>query len=140
MTEIRMSANDIEITIKGESEHFFDQDLFTKAVVTLIEQADIHGWEKHNAERGRNPNALGDFCAAVLTAVAHLYVRESPVPEDYEPAEVQLSDSAYVPPRKHAHEILTGLIEDLRESDYLNEEVTSDYSEDDDDFFTLSSK
>lgn len=43
--EIIINQNDLEITIKGESNHFFGQDLHTKAVITLIEEADVHGWE-----------------------------------------------------------------------------------------------
>ena len=46
--EINIRQDDLEITIKGKSEHFFGEDLHTKAVITLIQEADVHGWEKHN--------------------------------------------------------------------------------------------
>ena len=40
-----MSHHDLEIIIKGKSQDFFAQDLHTKAVPTLIEEADVGGWE-----------------------------------------------------------------------------------------------
>jgi hypothetical protein len=64
MGEITIEHSDIQITISGESEHFSGKDLYTKAVVTLIEEADIHGWEKHESSQGTNEDVLGTFCSA----------------------------------------------------------------------------
>jgi len=64
MGEITIEHSDIQITISGESEHFSGKDLYTKAVVTLIEEADIHGWEKHESSQGTNEGVLGTFCSA----------------------------------------------------------------------------
>ncbi|HEX8174112.1 MAG TPA: hypothetical protein VF543_03215 [Pyrinomonadaceae bacterium] len=123
MDKIIINNNGIGITIEGESEHFFGQDLYTKAVVTLIEGADTHGWEKHNFEHGTNEDALGEFCAAVLTAVTRLYASEAGLPEDEE-IELPPLGTVGIPQRKPVHQILSQMIEHLRESDYLNEVIS----------------
>lgn len=116
----------IEIIIEGDSEHFFGQDLHTKAVVTLIEEADTHGWEKHNLEHGMNGDALGEFCAAVLSAVTRLYALEASLPED-EHIEIVPLGKVNVPQRKPVHEVLLQVITYLREGDYLNEEISGGF-------------
>jgi hypothetical protein len=123
MNTITINHDDIKITIEGASEHFFDQDLYTKAIVTLIEEADAHGWEKHNLERGMNEDTLGEFCATILTAVTRLYASEAGLPED-EQIELPSLGKVNIPQRKPAHQVLTQIIEYLRESDYLNDEIS----------------
>lgn len=119
-----ISSNDgIRITIGGDSEHFFGQDLYTKAIVTLIEEADTHEWEKHNLEHGLNEDALGEFCATVLTAVTRLYASEAGLPED-EQIELPPLGRVSIPQRKPAHQLLSQIIKYLRESNYLNEEIS----------------
>lgn len=120
--KIDIRHDDIEITIEGSSDHFFGQDLHTRAVVTLIEGADMGGWEKYNLEQGTNDDALGEFCAAVLMAATRLYASEAGLPED-ELIELPSLGTVGVPQRKPAHQILTQMIGHLRESGYLNDEI-----------------
>lgn len=81
MASIEMNGVNLKISIEGESEHFFGQDLYTKAVIYLIEEADTGGWEKHNIENGRKPDAEGEFCSAVLSAVGRHYMTTGLNPE-----------------------------------------------------------
>lgn len=117
--EITISHKDIEITVKGKSEHFFGQDLHTKAVITLIEEADVGGWEKHN---DGETDPLSDFCAAILTGVTKLYAYEGNLPED-EKANVPLLGEILLPQSKPVHEVLIQIIGYLRESGYLTHPV-----------------
>ena len=81
MASIEMNGDNLKIFIEGPSDHFFGQDLYTKAVVHLIEEADTGGWEKHNIEQAKNPDAEGAFCSAVLSAVARHYMANGLNPE-----------------------------------------------------------
>jgi hypothetical protein len=81
MAAIEMNGDDLKILIEGQSDHFFAQDLYMKAVVHLIEEADTGGWEKHNIEQNKNPDAEGAFCSAVLSAVARHYMASGLNPE-----------------------------------------------------------
>lgn len=123
MSKIIVNHDGIEIIIEGSSEHFFGQDLYTKAVATLIEEADTHGWEKHNLEHGTNGDALSEFCATVLTAVTRLYASEAGLPED-EQSELPPLGIVDVPQLKPTHQVLTQMIEYLRESGYLKDEIS----------------
>ena len=81
MAFIEINADNLKIFIEGPSDHFFAQDLYTKAVVHLIEEADTGGWEKHNTEHGKNFDAEGAFCSAVLSAAARHYMASGLNPE-----------------------------------------------------------
>src|SRR6185295_2537970 len=124
MSEIRIHHDDITITIKGPSNHFFGQDLYTKAAVSLIEEADIHGWEKHNLEHGGGENTLAEFCSAILSALTRVYADEAISPYD-EQAELPQIGRIYLPGNKPLHEIVLEMVEYLRNQGYLNDEVTS---------------
>lgn len=117
--EITINHNDLEITIKGESKHFFAQDLHTKAIVTLIEEADVGGWEKHN-DSEKDP--LSDFCAAILTAVTRLYAHEGNLP-DHEKANVPILGEVFLPQSKPVYEVLIQIIGYLRDSGYLTRKI-----------------
>lgn len=123
MGAIRINHNDIRITIKGESKHFFCKDLYTNAVVSLIEEADIHGWEKHDISHGSNEDALSNFCAAILKAIARVYADETDV-GDGESGKIPLLGNISLPKSTPVHEILLGMIGSLREYGYLNDEIT----------------
>jgi hypothetical protein len=123
MGEITIEHSDIQITISGESEHFFGKDLHTKAVATLIEEADIHGWEKHESSQGTNEDVLGTFCAAVLEAIARVYAEETDV-GDGESRNIPLIGNVSLPKNTPIHEILTEMINSLRQSGFLNNEMT----------------
>jgi hypothetical protein len=127
MDEINVSGNGVEISITGDSEHFFGQDLHTRAVVTLIEMADVGGWEKHNAEHGMNPDALGEFCAVVLSAVTRLYAAHTGLPED-EPTQLPPLGKIGIPQSQPVHEIAFLMIRHLRDGGYLNEEISGSMS------------
>jgi hypothetical protein len=81
VASIEMNGDNLKISIQGQSDHFFVQDLYIKAVVHLIEEADTGGWEKHNIEHGKNPDTEGAFCSAVLSAVARHYIASGLNPE-----------------------------------------------------------
>lgn len=74
---IELYSDDLEISIRGESDHFFRRDLYERAVTHLIEEADIHGWGKDDVENGGDYTALEDFCLSVLTALAGRYKFEA---------------------------------------------------------------
>ena len=124
MAEIRINHNDIEITIKGQSNHFFCQDLYTTAVVCLIEEADIHGWEKHNLEQSGSENTLAGFCAAILSALTRVYADEAMLPYD-EQAELPPLGRISLPGNKPLHEIVSEMVKHLRDQGYLKTEITS---------------
>ena len=123
MGAITISHKDIRVTIEGESEHFFCNDLYTGAIVSLIEQADVHGWEKHDDLYGSNENTLDRFCAVILQAIARVYANETDV-GDGESEQIPLVGSVLLPKGTPVHEILSGMVVNLRESGFLNEEVT----------------
>ena len=123
MAAITINHNDIRITIEGESEHFFCKDLYTNAVVSLIEEADIHGWEKHDGSHGSNEDALSTFCTAILQAIARVYADETDV-GDGESGKIPLLGNVLLPKSTPVHEILLGMIVSLRENGYLNGEIT----------------
>lgn len=81
VASIEMHSDNLKISIEGQSDHFFAEDLYTKAVVHLIEAADTGGWEKHNIEHGKNPDPEGAFCSAVLSAVVRHYMASGLNPE-----------------------------------------------------------
>jgi hypothetical protein len=123
MGEIRINQKDIEITIKGQSNHFFGQDLYTKAVVARIEDADIHGWEKHNLEQDGSEDALAEFCAAILSALSRVYADEAILPYD-EPAELPPFGRIFLPGNKPLHDIVLEMVKHLRDQGYLKDEIT----------------
>ena len=123
MGAITIHHNDIKITIEGESKHFFGKDLYTNAVVSLIEEADVHGWEKHDSSHGGSEDALSTFCAAILEAIARLYADRTDV-GDRESGEIPLLGNISLPQRTSVHGMLLGMIGSLRESGYLNNEIT----------------
>jgi hypothetical protein len=105
MSKITIEHDDIRISIKGDSEHFFCQDLYTRAVMLLINEADVHGWQKHNIEHGLSSESLFDFSVAVLVALTRLWMDDGVPP---------LGDIS-----KPVHEILNEMIGDLRKNGYL---------------------
>lgn len=123
MDQITINHDNIKIIIEGSSEHLSGQDLYTRAIVTLIKEADTHGWEKYNLEYNISGDALGEFCATVLMAVTRLYASEAGLPED-EQIELPSLGKVSVPQRKPAHQVLTQIIDYLRESDYLKDEIS----------------
>jgi hypothetical protein len=126
MDQITINHDNIKIIIEGSSEHFSGQDLYVRAIVTLIEEADTHGWEKYNLEHNISGDALGEFCATLLTTVTRLYASEAGLPED-EQLEMPHLGRMSVPQRKPVHQVLTQIIEYLREGDYLKDEISGGF-------------
>jgi hypothetical protein len=120
MGEIFIHQDDIDITIQGESERSFGQDLYTQAVITLIEEADVGGWEK-DSDAGE-ANALSDFCAAILSAVTKLYAGEGLLTRD-EQAEIPRLGKIFIPTNRPIHEVLLEMIGYIRNEGYLTEEI-----------------
>ena len=93
MAEIIVKHPGLKITIEGKFGGLSEQELYTRAVVSLIRQAKIKEWQiicdEENdaideevydiAEYYRD--ALDEFCSAVLIAVAHLHRAEDKYPE-----------------------------------------------------------
>ena len=80
---------DLHITIRGPASQFFASDLYTQAVVALIQDADTDGWEKHQLDRG---GAMGDaadqFYAAIFGAIARHAAQSGAWPEGMTVAEL----------------------------------------------------
>ena len=66
--EISIQAGDLHITIAGPSGQWDARDLYTMAVVALIQDADTSFWQKLG-----NFDADESFYAAVFAAVARQY-------------------------------------------------------------------
>jgi hypothetical protein len=69
-------AGDLCIRLRDKSEES-GRSLYARALTYLIEQADIHGWEKEAIEEGGDPRALEHFCSDVLAALARSYKWEA---------------------------------------------------------------
>jgi hypothetical protein len=70
MKSFDIHNGDLHIVISGPSAQFFGSDLYTQAIIELIQEADTNGWEKHQMERGASfGDAENQFYAAVLGAV-----------------------------------------------------------------------
>ncbi len=88
----------LKITSQSEYKSHLGSHLLKDALVSLIEDADLTGWEKNAGEL-----APQEFFAAILGAVAHRYNADLPQPMD---------DVA-------SHTILQDLIDQLQSEDYL---------------------
>jgi hypothetical protein len=106
-----MNSANLRISIEGPSDHFFGQDLYTNAVVHLIEEADTGGWEKHNIEHGKDSDPEGAFCSAVLSAVVRHYMASGLNPE-FE--------------GKTAYEVLPSIIKYLHDGGHLRDIMGGD--------------
>lgn len=80
---------DLHITITGPSAQFFGSDLYTQAVVALIQDADTDGWEKHQISRGGAMGEAADqLYAAIFGAVARHAAQSDTWPEGMTVAEL----------------------------------------------------
>jgi hypothetical protein len=120
MGKIIIHNKDMRILITGDAEDFFASDLHTRAVTALITDADVGGWDK--LDRDLPSDALSQFLAAVLEAVAQKYSFENEVPS-YESVDVPQLGTIGLPESKPAHEILFEIIENLRQVGYLNRAI-----------------
>ena len=113
MKQIEIMDNGLTITIEGKSEDFWCQDLYIKAVTTLIENADIDGWVKHNEDW----DALEKFYVSILNSMARTYLRACDFPLD----EKGLS----------AHAVVSEFLKDFKNNSQLNKPILdSDLYED----------
>jgi hypothetical protein len=71
MGEINVRNNNLEITIEGKSDDFYCQDLYMKAVTTLIEEASTEDWDA--------PESLYTLA---LSSIARAYLRDCDFPLD----------------------------------------------------------
>jgi hypothetical protein len=76
MIEQTFEDGDLCISLRDESEESA-RTLYARALTYLIEEADIHGWEKEAIEEGGDPRALEHFCCDVLAALARSYTWEA---------------------------------------------------------------
>lgn len=93
---------DLSITIEGNSDDFFHQDLYTNAIVALIEEADVSGWIKHYDDFDISQN----FNIAVLKAL----IRNNAIEWDYS------NDLSY-------NDALVQIIDDLKNNPQLEENI-----------------
>lgn len=106
--EIKMRyADDLEIMIQGYSEDFFCQDLYTKAVETLIEEADVDGWAKHHDDM----DAYENFSVSVLMSATRAYIRQIDHPS--------LDNLTY-------REAFLRMVDDLKNNSRFNEKINLD--------------
>jgi len=90
VSTIKLTMGDLSITIEGKSDDFFHQDLYTNAIVTLIEEADVSGWIKHHDDFDISQN----FNISVLKALIRNNAIEWDYPDDlsYKNALIQIID------------------------------------------------
>jgi len=69
MGEVNLRDNNLEIVIDGKSDDFYCQDLYIKAVTTLIEEARTEDWDA--------PESL---YTSVLSSIARTYLRDCDFP------------------------------------------------------------
>jgi hypothetical protein len=69
MKQIKIMDNGLAITIEGKSDDFWCQDLYIKAVTTLIETAHTEDWDA--------PESL---YTSVLSSIARTYLRDCDFP------------------------------------------------------------
>jgi len=102
MSEIKLNEEGLNITVEGESNDFFCQDIYTKAINVLIENADIHGWEKHTDDFSINEK----FTVSILKSL----IRSRAVHDD-------------VPDEMSYREVLTYILEGLSNNKELDEVI-----------------
>ncbi|MEY4530687.1 MAG: hypothetical protein RLZZ156_1408 [Deinococcota bacterium] len=115
---LTINTKDLRIQIEGPSEHFFGEDLQTNAIKALIEEADIHGWTKHNNEF--HDMTARRLSAQVLLSLCLMVARELDL----------LQYQSMTP-----YEILDYIIQDLKENktSLLDKPLTSNDLYDDED-------
>src|ERR1051325_9988027 len=99
MAETIVKHLGLKITIEGKFGNLSEQELYTRAVVSVIRKAKIKEWQSQCEEAADEPadeeddeywdeadypDVLDEFCSAVLIAVAHLHRAEDTYTEDKE--------------------------------------------------------
>lgn len=96
MAETIVNHLGLKITIEGKFGDLSEQELYTRAVVSLIRKAKIKEWQSQCDEEvdeaadddwyfdDEYRDVLDEFCSAILIAVAHLYRAEDTFTEDKE--------------------------------------------------------
>ena len=111
MRKINVMRDDVAIIIEGKSADFWCQDLYTKAVVTLIENADVSEDTDDVAGYGIFSNTSEDFYASVLASIARSYITsKTDSSRDYEGVSI--------------HSVLLELIDSLKDNSQLNDVVS----------------
>lgn len=114
MAEITVKHLGLKISIEGNSSRISEQDLYTQAVVALINKARIKEWQSCYEEEDYEsiydcPDVLDEFCSAVLIAVAHLYRREDTFTQEKEARSEKLG----IPENDSMYGVLLRIIDNL---------------------------
>jgi len=113
MQKIEISSGDLRMRIQSEDAEA--STMWKRALQHLIEEADIHGWDKVAIEYGDEATALERFCFDVLFSLAAVYKAEvDSYKADSDPTKDQPEPLATV---------LTALLAKLEEAGYLIEPV-----------------
>lgn len=96
MSTIELTTKNLSITVKGESNDSFYQDIYINAITILIEQADMSGSIKEHE----------NFNIAVLKAL----IRNNAIEWDY-------------PDKLLYKDVLLQIIDDLKDNPQLNENI-----------------
>lgn len=113
MQKIDAVSGDLRIRIQSE-----DSDaaaLWRRALRHLIEEADVHGWEKANLEYGDEPLTRERYCFDVLLSLATAYKAETDL---YKPDTNPTKDQP-----EPLGEVLTAVLSRLEEAGFLGELV-----------------
>ena len=120
MQKIEVWSGDLRMRIQSEDVERIT--LWKRSLQHLIEEADIHGWDKAAIEYGDEATALELFCFDVLLPLARVYKAESDL---YKPD----SDPTKDQPEPLAT-VLTAMVNRLEEAGYLIEPVFPPEEED----------
>ncbi len=116
MEEIIVEHHGLKISIEGKFGNISGQDLYTRAVVTLIKKAKVKEWQSYYEEANETDDeyhdALDEFCSAVLVAVAHLYCAEDNFTAD-KPVKTQKIGNLSIPENESIFGVLLGIISNL---------------------------
>jgi hypothetical protein len=120
MQKIETSSGDLRMRIQSEDAEGIT--LWKRSLQHLIEEADIHGWDKATIEYGDEATALERFCFDVLFSLAAVFKAEADL---YKPD----SDPTKDQPEPLAT-VLTAMFNRLEEAGYLIEPVFPPEEED----------
>jgi sulfur carrier protein ThiS len=128
---MKIQANGLTITVEQDSDEEYkleELELTAKAVVTLIEMADIHSWQKDHLSH----DVLSLFIAAILVELAQTYAHEANLPDD-KTLKLPSGGHISIPQGLPLHEFLPIMLGHLKDAGMLDRIIKSHTDDGDDD-------